>query len=163
MQPLTTRRVRHCLLASTFALSLCTGPATAETVQRCESPDRKVTYSNTTCPEGTTSTRKVNTSPPVAVDEQKAAKERARRDAAEVKDIEKTRQVEQQKAERTAAENKKAQAKSREKCDRAKHDLERATNTRAALQLQAATVEQMQKADREISKREAEAGKACPQ
>src|SRR4029434_1093505 len=66
MQPLTTRWVRHCLLASTFALSLGTGPATAETVQRCESPDRKVTYSNTTCPEGTTSTRKVNTSSPVA-------------------------------------------------------------------------------------------------
>ena len=59
--------------------------ASAQTVQRCESRDGKVTYSNTKCPEGTSAVRSVNTSPPVAVDEQKAAKERAKRDAAEAK------------------------------------------------------------------------------
>lgn len=157
------RRLGRLALA---ALSLAAAaPVLAETVQRCESADGKVTYSNTQCPEGTSATRKVNTSPPVAVDNEKAAKDRARRDAAEVKEIEKARAKEgakeEQKAERTAAEQKKAQAKQREKCDRAKHDVERAVNERAALQLKAATVEQMQKADREISKREAEATKAC--
>ncbi len=157
-------RVRRRGRLALAALTLLAVPTVvvAQTVQRCESADGKVTYSNTQCPEGTSATRKVNTSPPITVDEQKSAKDRARRDAAEVKETEKAREKEEQKAERMAAEQKKAQAKEREKCDRAKHDVERAVNTRAALQLRAATVEQMQKADREISKREAEAAKACP-
>lgn len=157
------RQARCCGRLALCALSLLvTGSAFAQGVQRCESTDGKVTYSNTQCPAGTSTTRSVNTSPPVAVDEQKAAKDRARRDAAEVKEIDKAREKEEQKAERTAAEQKKAQAKQREKCDRAQHEVERAKNTRAALQLRAATVEQMQKADGEIGKREGEAAKACP-
>jgi Domain of unknown function (DUF4124) len=160
MNPTWHRRRLSRLTLAALSLAAAT-PVLAETVQRCESADGKVTYSNTQCPAGTSATRKVNTSPPVAVDEEKAAKDRARRDAAEVKEIEKARAKEEQKAERTAAEQKKAQDKQREKCDRAKHDVERAVNARAALQLKAATVEQMQKADREISKREAEATKAC--
>jgi hypothetical protein len=153
------RRLGRLTLAA-LSLAAANSPL-AETVQRCESADGKVTYSNTQCPAGTSATRKVNTSPPVAVDEAKAAKDRARRDAAEVKEIEKGRAKEEQKAERTAAEQKKTQDKQRERCDRAKHDVERAANARAALQLKAATAEQMQKADRDISKREAEATKAC--
>ena len=74
-----------------LALLAASGTCAAQQVQRCESPDGKVTYSNTKCPDGTTPVRSVNTSPPVAVDEQKAAKERARRDAAEVKAIDKAR------------------------------------------------------------------------
>ena len=136
--------------------------ASAEGVQRCESPDGKVTYSNTQCPEGTSAVRKVNTSPPVAADEQKAAKERAKRDVVEAKSIDKAKSQEQARAEREAAERKKAEAKQHERCERAQKDLDRARSTRAALDQHAATVEQMQKADKEIGRREADASKACP-
>jgi hypothetical protein len=97
------------------ALSLAAAaPVLAETVQRCESADGKVTYSNTQCPAGTSATRKVNTSPPVAVDDENGGIARAAM-RAEVKKP-KGREGEQ-KAERTAAEQKSpGQAL---KCDRA--------------------------------------------
>jgi|PlaIllAssembly_1097288.scaffolds.fasta_scaffold209067_1 hypothetical protein len=136
--------------------------ASAQTVQRCESRDGKVTYSNTKCPEGTSTVRPVNTTPPVAVDEQKAAKERARRDAAEAKTIDQTRQKEEAKAERAASDQKKAEDKERQRCEQARGDLERARTARASLmQRSAATIEEVQKADKELSRREAEADKAC--
>jgi len=155
---------RHRLLLSCtlpFACMLGAASAIAQGVQRCESADGKVTYSNTQCPEGTSAVRKVNTSPPIAVDEQKAAKERAKRDAAEVKAADKAREQAQTKAERDAAETKKAQAKQRERCDRAQRELERARSSRRSLDQGAATVEQMQKADKELGRREEEAVKAC--
>ena len=155
---------RHRLLLScALPLACLFGAATAaaQGVQRCESADGKVTYSNTQCPEGTSAVRKVNTSPPVAVEEQKAAKERAKRDAAEVKAADKSREQAQAKAEREAAEAKKVQAKQRERCERAQRDLERTRSTRASLEQRAATVEQMQKADKELGRREDEAVKAC--
>jgi hypothetical protein len=157
----------RCAALITFMLATAWTTAAAQTVQRCEAADGKVTYSNSPCPDGTKSVRQVNTTPPIAVEEQKAAKDRARRDAADAKDAEKVRDKEraqeEAKAERTAAEQKKAQAKERERCNRAKGDLELARSARASLlQQRAATIEEMQKADREISKREAEAAKACP-
>ncbi len=150
-----------------FLLATSGTHAAAETVQRCEGADGKVTYSNSACPDGTKAVRQVNTTPPIAVDEQKAAKDRARRDAAAAKDVEKARdkerETEEAQAERAAAEQKKAQAKARERCERARRDLERARSARASLlQQRAATIDEMQKADREISKREAEVAKACP-
>jgi hypothetical protein len=154
------------LVATTLLLPLallCAAAAQAQGVQRCEGPDGKVTYSNTKCPEGTSNARAVNTAPPVAVDEQKAARERAKRDAAAVSASDKARTQEQAKAERAAAEQKKADAKARERCDRAQRDLDRARSTRTALTDQgAATVAQMQKADNEIGRRESEVAKACP-
>ena len=153
---------RHRLLLScALPLACLFGSATAaaQGVQRCESADGKVTYSNTHCPEGTSAVRKVNTSPPVAVEEQKAAKERAKRDAAEVAD--KSREQTQAKADREAAEAEKVQAKQRERCERAQRDLERTRSTRASLEQRAATVEQMQKADKELGRRGEDAVKAC--
>jgi len=155
---------RHRLLLSGTLLLACmlgAASALAQGVQRCESADGKVTYSNTQCPQGTSAVRKVNTSPPVAVDEQKAAKERAKRDAAEVKAADKAREQAQTRAERDAAETKKAQAKQRERCDRAQRELERARISRGSLEQGAASVEQMQKADKELGRREDEAVKAC--
>jgi hypothetical protein len=153
-------RLPHCLLQ--IALLVGVSAAAAQGVQRCESTDGKVTYSNTQCPEGTSAVRKVNTAPPVAVDDQKAAKERAKRDSAEVKSIDKTKAQEQARAEREAADRKKVEAKQQERCERAQKDLERTRSTRAALDQRAATVEQMQKADKEIGRREVDAAKACP-
>ncbi|HQR19622.1 MAG TPA: hypothetical protein PLE54_14160 [Burkholderiaceae bacterium] len=137
--------------------------ASAQSVQRCESRDGKVTYSNTACPEGTSSVRAVNTSPPVASDEQKSAKERARKEAAAAKNAEQARAKDEAKAERAAADEKKAQEKSRQQCEQARRDLEKARTTRAGLtEKRAASISDMQKADKEISRREADVAKACP-
>jgi len=97
--------------------------------------------------------RSVNTSPPVAVDEQKSAKERARRDAAEVKAIDKARAKDEAQDQRAAAEQKKAQAKERERCDKARRELDQAKDARAELHRQPATIQQIQKSDGEIAKR----------
>lgn len=145
-----------------LALLMASGAAPAQQVQRCESPDRKVTYSNTTCPEGTTPVRNVNTSPPVAVDEQKAAKERAKRDAEQAKAVDTARAKEEAQAQRAAADQKKAQAKERERCEKAKHELAQSMDASAALHRKPATIQQMQKADGDIAKREAEVKRSCP-
>jgi len=144
------------------ALAALGADSRAQGVQRCESADGKVTYSNTQCPDGTKPVRSVNTSPPVAVDEQKAARERAKRDASEAKAAEKSRDKETADAQRAAAEQKKAQAKERERCDKARKDLAQAMDARAALHRKAATIQQMQKAEDEIAKRERDLAKACP-
>jgi flagellum-specific peptidoglycan hydrolase FlgJ len=151
--------------AALFALLLASlsPDSQAQGVQRCESPDHKVTYSNTSCPEGTKAVRSVNTSPPVAVDNQKAAKDRARRDAAEVREIDKAKAKESTQAERVAADQKKTEEKDRQRCEQARRDLDQARTTRADLMGQeAASIEQMQKADKELSRREGEVTKACP-
>ncbi len=106
--------------------------------------------------------RSVNTSPPVAVDEQKAAKERAKRDAAEAKAVDKARAKDETQEQRAAAEQKKAQAKERERCDKAKGELAKAKDTRAELHRQPGTIQQIQKSDSDIAKREAEVARVCP-
>ena len=158
----TTRPLQHAW--ATFlplALLAASTASAAQQVQRCESADGKVTYSNTKCPEGTTPVRSVNTSPPVAVDEQKAAKERAKRGAAEAKAIDKARAKDEAQDQRAVAEQKKAQAKERERCDKARRELDEAKDARAELHRQPATIQQIQKSDGEISKREAEVARAC--
>jgi hypothetical protein len=158
--------------AGTFVLTLALAGATAsaQQVQRCEGKDGKVTYSNTQCPEGTAPVRRVNTDPPLRVEDQQAAKDRARKDAAEVKQIEKERAQQEAIEQRAAIEQKKNEAKEQKQkdakaqqtCDRARRDLDKARSMRAALYAQATTVERMQKADREISRREADVARDCP-
>jgi len=158
-----SRRLAAALIAALPAAVFAQG------VQRCESPDGKVTYSNTRCPEGTSAVRQVNTSPPVAVEEANAAKERARNDAARVREIDKAREDEEAKVRKAAEQKQEADAKSeaatkakeRERCDRARRELAKARDARADLmEKRAASIEQMQKADREVSRREA-ALKGC--
>jgi hypothetical protein len=162
MMPDLHQRQRACAPLLTVALLVTCGACLAQQVQRCESPDGKVTYSNTKCPDGTTPVRSVNTSPPVAVDEQKAAKERARRDADDAKAIDKARAKEEAEVQRAAADQKKAKAKEPERCEKAKRDLAQAMDARAELHRMPATIQQMQKADSDIAKREAELARACP-
>lgn len=160
-----TRAIFHApvlALCLAGALAASGADSRAQAVQRCESADGKVTYSNTQCPDGTKPVRSVNTSPPVAVDEQKAAKERAKREAGEAKALEKSRDKEAAEAQRAAAEQKKAQAKERERCEKARKDLTQAMDARAALHRKAATIQQMQKAEDEIAKRERDVAKVCP-
>ncbi len=118
---------------------MITGYAFAQGVQRCESPDGKVTYANVECPPGTQSVRKLDdATPPSAVD-QKDAKERLARDAKQVEGIERLRKqaeakqardraTAEEKARKKAAECKKLDLKSRE----AKEDFERAALAKKA-------------------------------
>ena len=132
-------------------------------VQRCEGKDGKVTYSNRECPAGTSPVRKVNTAPPVSVPEEKAAKDRAKKDAADVKQIDKDRKKQAEEEKRAAEKRDKAELKIADRCERARRDLARAIEMRNAVDTRAATIEQMQKASQEVSRREAELPKACPQ
>lgn len=149
-------------LAAAATLSLCPVVWAQSGVQRCESKDGHVTYSNTQCPPGSAPVRNVNTDPPVSVEERKAAQERAKKETTAVKQIDKERAQNEAREKRLADERAKSDAKARERCERASRDLQRAKTTRAELSERAATVDKMQKADREISRREAELAKECP-
>jgi isoleucyl-tRNA synthetase len=139
--------------------------AAANTVHRCEGPDGKVTYSNTQCPAGTSPTRKVDTAPPVSVDEQKAARERAKQDAQAAKQIDKQadkqRAKDEVKSDKNVAELKKTETRTREQCDKALQELDRARDRRADLAARARTIDQEQKAEAEVKRREGDAKREC--
>jgi hypothetical protein len=80
------------------ALGLAAVAASAQPIQRCEGPDGKVTYSNSACPGGSRTVREVDTSPAVTAGEQRAARDRAQRDAKALNEIERSR-TEEQKAQ----------------------------------------------------------------
>ena len=150
-----------CMLAASVLIN--DASAQQMQVQRCEAKDGTVTYSNRECPAGTKPVRKVDTSPPVRVSDQQAAKDRAKKDVAEVKQLEKEQKKQAAEEKRTAEKGEKAEAKVVDRCERARRDLARAIETRNKVDTRAATIEQMQKASQEVSKREAELPKACPQ
>lgn len=131
-------------------------------VQRCEGKDGTVTYSNRECPAGTKPVRKVDTSPQVSVPDQQAAKDRAKKDVAEAKQLEKNQKKQADEEKRAAEKREKAELKVADRCERARRDLARAIEVRNKVDTRAATIEQMQKASQEVSKREAELPKACP-
>lgn len=132
-------------------------------VKRCEAKDGTVTYSNRECPAGTAPIRNVNTSPSISVPDQQASKDRAKKDMAEVKQIEKDRKKQMDEEKRAAEKRERADAKVADRCERARRDLARAIEVRNRVDTRAATIEQMQKASGEVSRREAELPKACPQ
>lgn len=96
------------------AFVVCTAGAQ---IQRCEGPDGKVTYSNESCPPGTTAVKKVDTRPPVTEADAKSAKTRAQRDAEEAKAIEKQREAED-----------KSRARARDGARKKEEQLERECN-----------------------------------
>jgi hypothetical protein len=86
-------------------------------IQRCEGPDGKVTYSNESCPPGTTAVKKVDTRPPVTEADARAAKTRAQREADEAKAIDKQREAEE-----------KSRARARDAARKKEEQLERECN-----------------------------------
>ena len=132
-------------------------------VKRCEAKNGTVTYSNRECPAGTMPVRNVNTSPSISVPDQQAAKDRAKKDMADVKQLEKDRKKQTDEEKRAADKREREEVKVTDRCERARRDLARAIDTRNKVDTRAATIEQMQKASGEVSKREAELPKACPQ
>lgn len=157
------RVFEHATLALAAALIGAAAAAQQMQVQRCEGKGGTVTYSNRECPAGTVPVRKVNTSPSVRAGDEKAAKERASKDIAEVKQIEKQQAKQAAEDKRAADKRGQAEAKIADRCERARRDLARAIEMRNAVDTRAATIEQMQKASQEVSKREAELPKSCPQ
>ena len=131
-------------------------------VQRCEGKDGTVTYSNRECPAGTKPVRTVNTSPPISVPDQQAAKDRAKKDVAEVKKLERDLKKEAEEERRAAEKHQKAEEKIADRCERARRELARAIEMRNKVDTRAATIEQMQKASQEVSRREEALPKACP-
>ena len=155
----TFSRIPLALAAAMFANGVL---AQQIQVSRCESKDGTVTYSNRECPTGTSPVRKVNTAPAVSVPDEKAAKDRAKKDVAEIKQVDKERKQQAAEEKRAADKREKAELKVADRCERARRDLARAIQARNALDTKAATVEQMQKATQEVSRRDSELPKSCP-
>ena len=90
--------IARLLLASGLAGHF--GVSQAQPIQRCEGPDGRVTYSNGACPSGTRAVREVDTSPAVSPADQKAARDRAQRDAKSMNDIERARTADEKAQQR---------------------------------------------------------------
>ena len=154
---------RSCVICALAAALFVNGAVAQQMqVQRCEGKGGTVTYSNRECPAGTSPVRKVNTAPSVSVPDEKAAKDRAKKDVAEVKQIEKDAKKQAEEEKRAAERRSKGEAKVADRCERARRDLARAIEARNKVDTRAATIEQMQKATGEVSRREAELPKSCP-
>jgi hypothetical protein len=134
---------------------LCVLPALAQEVQRCETPEGKVTYSNVPCPEGTQSVRKIEPDSAPTAAEQKAARERAQQHSRELDKLERQRQKDEEKAARERATTESKQAK---------HDAEcRKLDARVKVareEFDNATLDQRQRADRKLRLAEDQAA-AC--
>ena len=118
------------LLAAALATA---GPAVAQSV-RCESPDGRITYSNTDCPPGSRNVRVVPPAPPPNAADAKAARERARDEQKRAQSLDRQRQAADDKATRErAAQAKKDEARERDcrklaiRVEQAQRDLDRAT------------------------------------
>ena len=159
-----TLRSKLLFLLSVLAASVISNGAAAQQmqVQRCEGKDGTVTYSNRECPAGTKPVRKVDTTPQVSVPDQQAAKDRAKKDVAAVKQLDKDQKKQADEDKRAAEKRERAEAKVADRCERARRDLARAIEARNKVDTRAATIEQMQKASQEVSRLEAELPKSCP-
>jgi hypothetical protein len=154
------------LLATVPFAAAVWAQASPASVQRCESADKRVTYSNTECPPGTVAVRPVNTDPPVNVEDREAARQRSRSDTNTARQAGKEQAQQEARDRRDADQRSKLEArtdaKARDRCERAQRALERAMKAREDLGRQAATIEKMQKADAETRRREADVAKDCP-
>jgi hypothetical protein len=151
-------RLARLLLAG---LALIPAVLAAQSIQRCESKDGRVTYSNTACPEGTAPVRKVNTEPPISVDDKKAAQERTRKESAAAKQVDKEQAQQEARERKQADERAKAEAKAKERCDSARRELDRARASRAELNARPSAAEKIEKAESEIKRRESEVARDC--
>ncbi len=150
------------LLFTGLALACATiAGAQSDVIQRCESKDGRVTYSNTACPSGTTPVRKVNTEPPIRVDDRKAAQERARKEGAAAKQVDKEQAQQEARDRKQVDERAKADAKAKERCENARRELERSRASRGELNARPSTPEKIEKAESDIKRRESEVAREC--
>src|SRR6185295_1017584 len=129
------------LAALAAAVAFCAPSALAQKVERCESPEGKVTYSNTTCPAGTQAIRNIEPDPGPTAADQKAARERAQQHSRELDKLERQRQKEEEKAARQRASADAKQAKRDAECSK----LDARVNA-ARAEYETATLQQRQQA-----------------
>jgi Domain of unknown function (DUF4124) len=156
--PLPFAPLLQLLLAS---LTLLPATVPAQSIKRCETKDGRVTYSNTSCPDGTVPVRKVNTEPPISVDDRKGAQERARKEGAAAKQIDKEQAQQEARDRKQADERAKADGKAKERCENARRDLERSRVARGELNARPSAPEKIDKAESEIRRRESEVTREC--
>jgi len=150
------------LLLTALALALASvAGAQSDVIKRCESKDGRVSYSNTACPAGTTPVRKVNTEPPISVDDRKATQERARKESAAAKQIDKEQARQETRDRKQAEERAKADARAKERCDGARRELEQSLASRAELNARPSSAEKIEKAESEIRQRESDVKRDC--
>jgi predicted ribosome quality control (RQC) complex YloA/Tae2 family protein len=142
--------------ALVLAAAFVSGAANGQTVQRCESPDGKVTYSNTACPPGTQAVRRIEAEPPPAAVDQKAARERTQRYAREVQRLEDERKRQEEKAARTQAA---AEERTRRKAAECRKLEARVEDAREAFER--ATLAKRQEADRKLRRAREQYESAC--
>lgn len=142
--------------AAVVAAGLAWVPAAlAQEVQRCESPEGKVTYSNSPCPAGTQAVRKIEPDPGPSTADQKAARDRAQQHSRELDKLERQRQKEEEKAARERAAVDAKQAKRDAECRKLD------ARVRAAREeFESATLQRRQEADRKLRLAEDQAA-AC--
>lgn len=132
-------------------------PAAAQDVQRCESPDGKVTYANGPCPAGT---RAVRTLPPPdapSAADQQAAQQRARQDASKATAIERDRKAEETRIAREQERAENEAKKLAAQCRRLESRLQEAQK-----ELAGATSNKRAEAQRRVTRAEALYAEDCP-
>jgi hypothetical protein len=136
--------------------SLCAGAAMAQSVQRCESPEGKVTYSNSPCPAGTESKRKIEPDAGPSPADQKAARERAQQHSRELDKLERQRQKDDDNAARERATAEARQRKQDAECRKLEARVRAAKD-----EFDNATLQRRQQADRKLRLAEQQANAAC--
>jgi hypothetical protein len=74
---------------------LIPGALQAQAIQRCEGPDRKITYSNSECPPGTKPVKSLAPAPEPSTEAREAAAARVKRDSEQAAAYESQRQQQQ--------------------------------------------------------------------
>lgn len=144
------------LLSAWIGAFAADASAQAAQMQRCESPDGKVTYANVACPEGTKPVRAVAPAAGPSADDARAARERLKADQQQVQKIDKARAAEEAQQQRERA------AQARQAADR-----ERACRKLAARVAQAeealsrASMAKREAADRQVQKARAQHAADC--
>ena len=88
-------RITHVAAAVVIALPALTA---SQTIQRCEGPGGRITYSNAECPEGTQPVKALRPTPAPSPEAQRAAQDNAARDAQAVQQM-----AEQRRSQQAAA------------------------------------------------------------
>lgn len=115
--------------------ALAAAGAQAQTVQRCEGPDGKVTYADGPCPSGTTSVRTLPPAGASSAADQKAAQERSRRAVQAAEQAERQRRAEEAQIARARAQEDAKARKRDAHCRRLESRLRLAQEDLAAAAL----------------------------
>jgi hypothetical protein len=114
--PAAVTHVRATAIALvTVLLAGLTSPS-ARAVQRCESAQGTVTYSDAPCPPGTRTVRQIDAAPVPVPSDQKAARERATRESKALQEAQARRRAEEAEAQRARANALKLAQKKQGEC-----------------------------------------------